>query len=142
MRGTYPHIPLFHLDEYATESSVDKKGTETVGEAIQLMTSLIIQSLGYFWTYLFFSQAIVFGLGSNYPPITGSSGYTLWASLLNLFNLSGSLSIILQKRPSNNMTDLDHDNEHSKHLCNTSWYVFNNSRTDNDFKFRIFPVAI
>ena len=30
-RGTYPHIPLLHLDEYATESSVDKKGTEIVG---------------------------------------------------------------------------------------------------------------
>ncbi|XP_052019838.1 membrane-spanning 4-domains subfamily A member 12-like [Apodemus sylvaticus] len=77
-----------------------KKELRLLG-AIQLMTSLIVQSLGYFWTYLFFSQAIVFGLGSNYPPITGSSGYTLWASLL--FNLSGSLSIILQKRPSNNM---------------------------------------
>ena len=30
-RGTYPHIPPLHLDEYATESSVDKKGTEIVG---------------------------------------------------------------------------------------------------------------
>lgn len=46
------------------------------------MTSLIVQSLGYFWTYLFFSQTIVFGLGDNYPPIIGTSGYTLWASLV------------------------------------------------------------
>ncbi|NP_001357706.1 uncharacterized protein LOC69416 isoform X1 [Mus musculus] len=75
-----------------------KKELRVLG-TIQLMTSLIIQSLGYFWTYLFFSQSIVFGLGSNYPPIIGTSGYTLWASLL--FSLSGSLSIILQKRPSN-----------------------------------------
>ncbi|XP_031245609.1 uncharacterized protein LOC116103576 isoform X2 [Mastomys coucha] len=65
------------------------------------MTSLIVQSLGYFWTYLFFSQTIVFGLGNNYPPIIGTSGYTLWASLV--FSLSGCLSIILQKRPSNHM---------------------------------------
>lgn len=77
-----------------------KKELRLLG-VIQLITSLIVQSLGYFWTYLFFSQTIVFGLGSNYPPITGSSGYPLWASLL--FSLSGSFSIILQKRPSNHM---------------------------------------
>ncbi|XP_034365834.1 membrane-spanning 4-domains subfamily A member 12-like [Arvicanthis niloticus] len=77
-----------------------KKELRVLG-TIQLMTGLIVQSLGYFWTYLFFSQTIVFGLGSNYPPLIGTSGYSLWASLL--FSLSGSLSIILQKNPSNHM---------------------------------------
>ncbi|XP_059116501.1 membrane-spanning 4-domains subfamily A member 13-like isoform X1 [Peromyscus eremicus] len=68
---------------------------------IQLMTSLIIQSLGYFWTYLFFSQSFAFGLTSGYLPIIGASGYSLWASLF--FSLSGSFSIALQRRPSNYM---------------------------------------
>ncbi|XP_038957267.1 uncharacterized protein Ms4a19 isoform X3 [Rattus norvegicus] len=64
-----------------------KKELRLLG-VIQLITSLIVQSLGYFWTYLFFSQTIVFGLGSNYPPITGSSGYPLWASLLLIWTLT------------------------------------------------------
>ncbi|XP_013210087.1 membrane-spanning 4-domains subfamily A member 13-like [Microtus ochrogaster] len=68
---------------------------------VQLMTSLIVQSLGYFWTYLYFSQNIAFAMDSEYTPIVGTSGYSLWASLL--FSLSGSFSIALQRRPSNHM---------------------------------------
>ncbi|XP_057634670.1 membrane-spanning 4-domains subfamily A member 13-like [Chionomys nivalis] len=68
---------------------------------VQLMTSLIVQSLGYFWTYLYFSQNIAFVMDSEYIPIVGTSGYSLWASLL--FSLSGSFSIALQRRPSNHM---------------------------------------
>ncbi|XP_040603328.1 membrane-spanning 4-domains subfamily A member 12-like isoform X2 [Mesocricetus auratus] len=77
-----------------------KKELRLLG-SIQLMTSLIIQSLGYFWTYLFFSQSIVFEKGSEYFPAIGTSGYSLWSSFL--FSTSGSLSIILQRRPSNDM---------------------------------------
>ncbi|XP_057634669.1 membrane-spanning 4-domains subfamily A member 13-like [Chionomys nivalis] len=68
---------------------------------VQLMTSLIVLSLGYFWTYLYISQNIAFGFGSGYIPVVKNSGYSLWASLL--FSLSGSFSIALQKRPSNHM---------------------------------------
>ncbi|XP_051003028.1 membrane-spanning 4-domains subfamily A member 13-like [Acomys russatus] len=68
---------------------------------IQLMTSLIVQSLGYFWTYLFFSQSIVFGLRSGYVPLMGITGYSLWASLV--FSLSGTFSVALQRKPSNCM---------------------------------------
>ncbi|KAM7329923.1 hypothetical protein ACRRTK_011536 [Alexandromys fortis] len=68
---------------------------------VQLMTSLIVQSLGYFWTYLYFSQNMAFVMDSEYTPIIGTSGYSLWASLL--FSLSGSFSIALQRRPSNHM---------------------------------------
>ncbi|XP_041518111.1 membrane-spanning 4-domains subfamily A member 13-like [Microtus oregoni] len=68
---------------------------------VQLMNSLIVLSLGYFWTYLYISQNIVFGFGSGYIPVVKNSGYSLWASLL--FSLSGSFSIALQKRPSNHM---------------------------------------
>ncbi|XP_041910362.1 membrane-spanning 4-domains subfamily A member 13-like [Arvicola amphibius] len=68
---------------------------------VQLMTSLIVQSLGYFWTFLYFSQNIAFEMDSEYTPIVGTSGYSLWASLL--FSLSGSFSIALQRRPSNHM---------------------------------------
>ncbi|XP_051049931.1 membrane-spanning 4-domains subfamily A member 10 [Phodopus roborovskii] len=77
-----------------------KKELRLLG-SIQLMTSLIIQSLGYFWTYLYFSQSLVFGIGSEYFPVIGTSGYSLWSSLL--FSLSGSFSIALQRRPSNHM---------------------------------------
>ncbi|XP_049992446.1 membrane-spanning 4-domains subfamily A member 13-like [Alexandromys fortis] len=68
---------------------------------VQLMNSLIVLSLGYFWTYLYISQNTVFGFGSGYIPVVKNSGYSLWASLL--FSLSGSFSIALQRRPSNHM---------------------------------------
>ncbi|XP_049992445.1 membrane-spanning 4-domains subfamily A member 13-like [Alexandromys fortis] len=77
-----------------------KKELRLLG-TVQLMTSLIVQSLGYFWTYLYFSQNMAFVMDSEYTPIIGTSGYSLWASLL--FSLSGSFSIALQMRPSNHM---------------------------------------
>ncbi|XP_055470178.1 membrane-spanning 4-domains subfamily A member 12 [Psammomys obesus] len=77
-----------------------KKELRLLG-TIQIMTSFIVESLGYFWTYLSFSQGFAFGIGHKYIPIIGASGYSLWASLL--FILSGSFSIVLQRKPSNNM---------------------------------------
>ncbi|XP_029423046.1 membrane-spanning 4-domains subfamily A member 13-like [Nannospalax galili] len=68
---------------------------------IQLMTSLIIQSLGYFWSYLFFSQSIVFGVKAGYVTVIRKSRYALWGSFC--FYLSGCFSIMVQKKPSDNL---------------------------------------
>ncbi|OBS58802.1 hypothetical protein A6R68_10130, partial [Neotoma lepida] len=104
---------------------------------IQLMTSLIIQSLGYFWKYLFFSQSAAFAPSSGYIPVTGASGYSLWASLFSIRKLFNSITEEAFKFHA----DLDYDNEHLKHLHNISRCVFNSTRTDDYFKYRIVFVA-
>ncbi|XP_069887897.1 membrane-spanning 4-domains subfamily A member 12-like isoform X2 [Dipodomys merriami] len=61
--------------------------------AIQIMNALIHHSLGLIWTYLFYSQIIVFG--RTYIPLIAISGYPFWSS--TLYIITGTFTVQTQK---------------------------------------------
>ncbi|XP_077604979.1 high affinity immunoglobulin epsilon receptor subunit beta-like isoform X2 [Crocuta crocuta] len=61
--------------------------------AIQIMTGLIVHCVGLLWTYLFTTQAIIFG--KMYLPLVVITGYAYWSSVCFIF--SGVFAVLTER---------------------------------------------
>ncbi|XP_075857370.1 membrane-spanning 4-domains subfamily A member 12-like [Microcebus murinus] len=67
--------------------------------AVQIMTALMVHTLGVLWSYLISLHIMAFG--KTYVPFTSTIGYPYWSSWF--FTFSGIFAIVVEKSSSSSL---------------------------------------